>query len=170
MNTPQQPVEERKNQRFCLHCGVDESSNHFSCEYTPSGSHLFNLKEDSNTTEQSWKLRFDEQFGHLTLGILAGGKNNPVFVNNDLEIPHLKSFIASELSLTEERVRRECIEAQKKCDDIFEDYIDPYVQKKIKETLNEVLNLNKGIRRLISPTEIVEYAESKGITLNDKEV
>jgi hypothetical protein len=44
-----------------------------------------------------------------------------------------------------------------------------FISSLIKETeervVREILGLNKGIRRLIAPSEIVDYAESKDIKL-----
>jgi hypothetical protein len=50
------------------------------------------------------KEEFENQFGKLILGILTNDKGGPVFVNNDLEVPRLKSFISSLLISERSRI------------------------------------------------------------------
>lgn len=43
-----------------------------------------------------WIESFNQEFGKMIIGTLSGDKSSPVFVNNELEVPRLKSFIAKE--------------------------------------------------------------------------
>lgn len=53
--------------------------------------------------ESDWREEYRARFGNLTLGILSGDKGSPVFVNNDLEVSRLLSFIACHLQTEYER-------------------------------------------------------------------
>ena len=54
---------------------------------------------------------------------------------------------------------------------VLNEAIKAFIAKEKEESKREVLlgvlNLNKGIRRLISPSEIVDYSQSIGTDLND---
>lgn len=49
------------------------------------------------TASDTWEREFDKAFGNCILGVLSGDKSSPVFVNNEIEMPRLKSFIRATL-------------------------------------------------------------------------
>ena len=48
--------------------------------------------------KESWEDEFQKEFDNLTLGKLSGDKGSPVFINNDLEVSRLKSFIREKIA------------------------------------------------------------------------
>lgn len=52
------------------------------------------------TLREEIEEEFEKEFGDLTLGILSGDEKSPVFINNELEKPRLKSFLSQAISRT----------------------------------------------------------------------
>lgn len=92
------------------------------------------------------KKRFDEKFLYwVVLGSTLNDGSELGFTMECRRIEKIKSFLEQELSSIATLAQEEA-------------------ERKV---LNDILGLPKGIRRLIAPTEIIDYAKEKGITLSN---
>lgn len=62
-----------------------------------AGPHCKDPECTEHEIKEPWIEKFDKEFGKLTLGTLSGDIGSPVFHNNELEVPRLKSFISQEI-------------------------------------------------------------------------
>ena len=134
-------VKKEKPVCFCTR-SIDCEHNKFVCSNCDK-PFIPQTEELGTTVAEEWEIEFRKQFGDLTLGLLVNGKNSPVFVNNDLELPRLKSFISSTIksSIEEERaeIMKKVMDLQEKFPDHESDEYD-LGQHDMKAKVVQIIN------------------------------
>lgn len=153
------------------HCSVllHASDNDLCLKHIPKPTPVFNTLP-THTTHT--KERFKKEFPDIVLGTLSSpdDKLSPVFINNELEIPRLLSFIDSECTIrereTEERVIKEILEMKRVAVQERE-AISPMGIASITLDMNIPPATDSHIRNLIyvKVHDIVRWAEKNNVSI-----